>query len=154
MKRIGALWLLAAAVGLLGSGCSSLKAVQVRAVKPVNVDPEGNSLPVRVRVYKLKGREKFRKATFEDLWSKDRAVLGGDLVDDPIEQDVYPAGTGAAPTQIQLGAVPEEVMYIGIFALYSQNDERGGPRHVVLSRREAKGSVLVLTGYRVLVRKR
>ena len=153
-RRVAILLLGVGVFAVLGTGCSSLKSIRVRALKPLNMNEEGESLPVRVRVYKLKARGAFDQASFEDLWAKDREILAGDLVDPPIEKDVYPGKIGQPPEEIPLGAVGEEVQFVGVFALYSQKDESGGRRHLVMTRREARGSVLELSGYRITVRQR
>ena len=139
---------------LLAVGCSGLKSIHVRGVKPLNVNPNGESTPVRVRIYLLKGDGKFRKATFEDLWSKDLDVLGDDLLREPMEEDIFPGEETDRAREILLGDVSPETRFVGVLALYSEKSDRGGPRHVVLDTKAVKSSVFVFTGYEILFRSR
>lgn len=67
--------------GMLG-GCESAPIdVHFLTSKQLNFDQHHRSLPVLVRVYQLDRLSHFREATFEDLWQRDKAVLGDDLLD-------------------------------------------------------------------------
>lgn len=53
----------------------------MQGTKSLNQDESGDPLPVIVRIYQLRGREKFDQATFKALWKGDKDALEGDLVD-------------------------------------------------------------------------
>jgi type VI secretion system protein VasD len=63
-----------------GSNTKQLK-IAMQGTKSLNQDDDGNPLPVIVRIYQLRGREKFDQATFKGLWKGDKDLLEGDLVD-------------------------------------------------------------------------
>lgn len=46
----------------------------------LNLDDEGRSLPTVFRLYQLKGTAKLENAEFEDLWRRDKEVLGEELL--------------------------------------------------------------------------
>ncbi len=87
----------------------------------LNQDDTGYSLPVLVRVYQLKGKDKFQQATFNDLWKSDKEVLGDDLVDRK-EITVQP-GT-KAELEIDL-EVKRGATYLGVMALFRKHDVEG-----------------------------
>lgn len=113
------------AVALLSlalSGCGQ-SPLSVRAVSPVNVNADGESLPVKVRIYALKDDGRFRSALFSDLWTNDRKVLGDDRLQDPKEEVIAPRGPTGQPDEISLGELPQETRFVGIMALYRHADE-------------------------------
>lgn len=97
--------------------------LSVRAVSPVNVNANGESLPVKVRIYALRDDGRFRSAPFSDLWTRDRVVLGDDRLQDPREEIIAPCGPTGLPVEIRLGELPQETRFIGIMALYRHADE-------------------------------
>jgi type VI secretion system VasD/TssJ family lipoprotein len=116
-------------LALVGCGQSPLS---VRAVFPVNVNGEGESLPVKVRIYALRDDARFRSALFSDLWMHDRDALGDDRLQDPKVVIIPPTSPSGLPTNIDLGQLPEHTRFLGIMALYRQADEPDR-RRVVLS---------------------
>ena len=116
-------WLPAVALlslALVGCGRSPLS---VRAVSPVNLNVEGESLPVKVRIYALRDDGRFRSALFSDLWTRDREVLGDDRLQDAKVVIVAPRGPTGLPDEIDLGELPKDTRFIGIMALYRRPDE-------------------------------
>lgn len=117
------LWISAVALlSLALSGCGQ-SPLSVRAVSPVNVNADGESLPVKVRIYALKDDGRFRSALFSDLWTNDRKVLGDDRLQDPKEEIIAPRGPTGQPDEISLGELPQETRFVGIMALYRHADE-------------------------------
>lgn len=116
-------WLSAVALlSLILGGCGQ-SPLSVRAVSPVNVNVDGESLPVKVRIYALRDDARFRSVLFSDLWTRDREVLGDDRLQDRKEVDVAPRGPTGLPDEINLGELPKETRFIGIMALYRHGDE-------------------------------
>jgi type VI secretion system protein VasD len=74
--------LLPAGCFLWSSGESAPAPIQItiRAASRLNPDEQGEPLPTAVRVYQLKGPTKFEAAEFGDLYDRDKAVLGDDMV--------------------------------------------------------------------------
>ena len=69
-----------------GTGCSGgpkpVKAfLEFQAGSPLNPNDKGQSLTVQVRVFSLKGKERFERARFDDLWDEPGKTLGGDFVE-------------------------------------------------------------------------
>jgi type VI secretion system VasD/TssJ family lipoprotein len=124
-------WILAAFFSLAFVGCGQ-SPLSLRAVAPVNVNEEGESLPVKVRIYALRDDARFRSALFSDLWMHDRDALGDDRLQDPKVVIIAPTGPSGLPSEIDLGQLPEHTRFIGIMALYRQPDEPDR-RRVVLS---------------------
>ena len=105
-------------------GCSSDTEkwrVLLLPTSTLNQDDTGYSLPVLVRVYQLKGKDRFQQATFNDLWKSDKEVLGDDLVDRK-EITVQP-GT-KVELQIDL-EVKRGATYLGVMALFRKHDVEG-----------------------------
>lgn len=87
----------------------------------INQDDAGASLPVLVRVYQLKGKDKFQHATFKMLWKNDKDVLEGDLLDRK-EMTVNPE----MKTELSLDVdVKHGAAYLGVMALFRQPDVDG-----------------------------
>ncbi len=124
-------WIMAVFLSLALVGCGQ-SPLALRAVAPVNVNSEGESLPVKVRIYALRDDARFRSALFSDLWMHDRDALGDDRLQDPKVVIIAPTGPSDLPSEIDLGQLPEHTRFIGILALYRQPDEPDR-RRVVLS---------------------
>ena len=109
---------------MLCMGCSSDTKkwrVQLVPTNAINQDDAGAPLPVVVRVYQLKGKERFQQATFKALWKGDKEVLGEDLVDRK-ELIVYPEKK--ADLYIDLD-VKHGATHIGIMGLFRQPQVEG-----------------------------
>lgn len=105
-------------------GCSSDTEkwrVLLQPTSTVNQDDTGYSLPVLVRVYQLKGKDKFQQATFNDLWKNDKDALGDDMVNRK-EITVQP------DTKVELDIdleVKRGATYLGVMALFRKHDVEG-----------------------------
>ena len=136
-------WFLAAcAVGL--SGCGSSSYVRLRSVSPLNVNDANESAPVDVRVYQLKDDGRFTRARVEDLWTKDSAVLGDDLLAQT-KVTVFPGPARTGSLDVEMGPLPPECRFIGVLALFSKPDDKG-PRHLAIPAQGARGRVILLSG--------
>lgn len=109
---------------MLCMGCSSDTKkwrVQMVPTDAINQDDTGASQPVLVRVYQLKGRERFQQATFKALWKSDKDVLAEDLVD---RKDLMVHPEKKANLYIDLD-VKHGATFIGIMALFRQPHVEG-----------------------------
>lgn len=94
--------------------CAHNIGVVVRSTSDLNNG--GN--PVVVRVYQLKSAGSFQRATIETFWGKERALLGSDLLGDPIELVLHPNETRTLKG-IELN---DEAAFIGAAADFYQPD--------------------------------
>lgn len=109
---------------MLGIGCSSDTTkwrVQLVPTSTINPDDAGAPLPVVVRVYQLKGKEKFQQATFKALWKADKEVLGEDFVDRK-EIMVHPEKKTDVYFDLDTKHGP---VYLGVVVLFRQPDVEG-----------------------------
>jgi type VI secretion system VasD/TssJ family lipoprotein len=120
-------------LGLLVAGCSGPTRIAVRALAPVNTNAEGESLPVKVRIYALRDDARFRSAQFADLWTRDREALGDDRLQDPKVVVVPPGGEASEPLAVELGEFPKDTRFLGILALIPHADAPDRRRAVVAS---------------------
>ncbi|MBI4565367.1 MAG: type VI secretion system lipoprotein TssJ [Planctomycetes bacterium] len=134
------------AAAFLLAGCGGPKALLVRGMDPLNVNERGESTPVQVRIYFLKGQQRFVSAPYEDLWVKDKEVLGDDYLADPIVITVHHKQD--KPESVPLPELKPEVGYVGIMALYRKKDEDGKPR-VVVPKDKVDDFVFEFIGYRI-----
>lgn len=88
------------------------------ATQTVNQDDSGEALPVVVRVYQLKGKDKFQRATFAELWKKDKELLEGDLVDRK-EVTVHPHSHTVLDLDLE---VKQGAEFFGVMALFRKPD--------------------------------
>lgn len=105
----------------LAVGCSSdTKKWQVTftSTKLLNQDDSGEALPVVVRVYQLKGKDKFQQATFKALWKNDRELLEGDLLDRK-EITVHPDSETVLDVDLD---VKHGAAFLGVMALFRKPD--------------------------------
>lgn len=70
---------------VLSGGCTSCSVsspikIHLQGAEALNQDENQVSLPVMVRVYQLSDIDKFERASFADLWKKDRETLGDSLL--------------------------------------------------------------------------
>jgi type VI secretion system VasD/TssJ family lipoprotein len=142
---------LAGAVALLAlPGCGAPSPLAVRAIAPVNLNEEGESLPVRLRLYELKDRSRFMAASFNDLWLDDRKALGPDRLADPRQLVVPPGKPGDDPRRYSLISVAEGTRFIGVMALYAKSGEQD-ERRAVIALDELDDRVIELTGFQLTV---
>jgi type VI secretion system VasD/TssJ family lipoprotein len=146
MRKFAAL---SAALTLL-SACGGPTWLYLRGLKPMNENDRKESTAVDLRIYQLKDDSRFNQATVDKLWTDDKGALGDDVIQ--MKQiTIQPGVAEDKPIEINLGDLPDSVRFIGLFALYPKEDDKG-PRKLVIPRKEA-GTVLRLTGYHIQAEK-
>ena len=143
MKKMA---VLAAAVAALAA-CGGPAKIVARGVKPLNENERKESTPVDVRIYQLKDDSKFNQAAIDKLWTDDKTVLGDDLVAMKVVT-VFPGSGEEGDKEFELGELPAAVRFVGVFALFPKEDDKG-PRKLCLPADRAGKSVLVFTGYHI-----
>jgi type VI secretion system VasD/TssJ family lipoprotein len=128
------------------AGCSQTATMQVRGLVPLNLNDNGESTPVDVRIYQLKDDAAFKRATFEKLWTEDEKVLGFDRLAPPKVISVLPGNPTDQPTKVPLGELATGTRFIGVMALYAKTDARDA-RTLVLAVGEAEKPVIEFSGY-------
>lgn len=134
------------AAGLLLSACGAWQAVSdstssayhavfYKQVKVLNVDLTARaslnpdeamrSTSVAVRVYQLKDRKRFDKASYDDLLKNDKTVLAEDLQAN-IATVVNPGGSASVSQPLQ-----PHTEYVSVAAFYRDPDSKGDWRRVV-----------------------
>jgi type VI secretion system protein VasD len=105
-------------------GCSSDTKkwrVVLMPTSTLNQDDAGASLPVLVRVYQLRGKEKFQQATFKALWKSDKEALEGDLVERK-EITVHPSTEAEIDVDLE---VKHGAAFLGVMAVFRQPNAEG-----------------------------
>ncbi len=108
-------------VTVLAVGCSSDTKkwrLTLASTKALNQDDSGEALPVVVRVYQLKGKNKFQQATFTALWKNDKELLEGDLLDRK-ELTVHPDSETVLDVDLD---VKHGAAFFGVMALFRKPD--------------------------------
>ena len=106
---------------VLAVGCSSDTKkwrLALTATQALNQDDSGEALPVVVRVYQLRGKDKFQRATFRELWKNDRELLEGDLLDRK-ELTVHPDSETLLDLDLD---VKHGAAFFGVMALFRKPD--------------------------------
>lgn len=106
---------------VLAAGCSSDTRkwqLALTSTKTLNEDDSGAALPVVVRVYQLKGKDKFQQATFKALWKNDKELLEGELVERK-EIMVHPDTETVLDVELD---VKHGAAYLGVMALFRKPD--------------------------------
>jgi type VI secretion system protein VasD len=112
------LFFCAVSFGLAACGKKEIS-ISVAGSKTLNLDDGGNPLPVIVRVYQLKGKEKIEGADFISLWKEDEKVLEGDLLD---RQEI----TLLPDTKFEVKVDPKEGSeYLALMALFRKPQGNG-----------------------------
>lgn len=118
-------------LALLASGCTPARTLglKVQGLSPLNRNEQKQSTPVDMRVYLLRSREAFDKASVVDLWNKDQTILEKDLVGAcpamvitilPEEKDHDPR-----PFDVNLPeGAGKEARFVGFFVLYGSYAEK------------------------------
>ena len=145
--------LIGAALALSLAGCGGPSPLNVRAVAPVNLNEQGESLPVRLRIYELKDRSQFLAASFNDLWLDDRKALGPDRLADPRYLVVQPGKADDAALRYDLIEVATGTRFIGVMALYPRSGEQD-ERRAVIALDELGDHVIDLSGYQLKLTER
>ena len=106
---------------VLAVGCSSDTKqwrLTLAATQALNQDDSGEALPVVVRIYQLKGKDKFQQATFKALWKNDKELLEGDLLDRK-ELTVHPDSETVLDLDLD---VKHGAAFFGVMALFRKPD--------------------------------
>ena len=106
---------------MLAVGCSSDTKkwrLTLASTNALNLDDSGEALPVIVRVYQLKGKDKFQQATFKALWKNDKELLEGDLLDRK-ELTVHPDSETVLDLDLD---VKHGAAFFGVMALFRKPD--------------------------------
>jgi len=106
---------------MLAVGCSSDTKkwrLTLSASQVLNQDDSGEALPVVVRVYQLRGKDKFQQATFTALWKNDKELLEGDLLDRK-ELTVHPDSETVLDLDLD---VKHGAAFFGVMALFRKPD--------------------------------
>ena len=82
--------------------------------KFLNLDDAGSPLPVIVRIYQLKEKDKMEKADFVSLWKSDQDILGEDLVE---RKEITLLPDSSIDLKIEAD-LEKGVKYIGIMVLF------------------------------------
>jgi len=126
--RIGGVRLSVVVIGLLaltvaaGCGAGTKKwQVVMMPTSTLNQDDSGASLPVMVRVYQLRGKEKFQQATFKSLWKSDKDALEGDLIE---RKDITVHPDVQTVLDLDLD-VRQGAAYVGVMGLFRKPGVEG-----------------------------
>ena len=106
---------------MLAVGCSSDTKkwrLTLTATQALNQDDSGEALPVVVRVYQLRAKDKFQQATFKALWKNDKELLEGDLLDRK-ELTVHPDSETVLDLDLD---VKHGAAFFGVMALFRKPD--------------------------------
>ncbi|OAJ55196.1 type VI secretion system-associated lipoprotein [Paraburkholderia ginsengiterrae] len=112
--------------------------VDLTARASLNPDEANRSTSVAVRVYQLKDRKLFDKASYDDLLKNDKTVLAQDLQDSMAT--VVNPGASASVTQ----PMQPDAEYVGIVAFYRKPDANGTWRRIVQKKRLSADAPLKL----------
>lgn len=99
--------------------------VDLTARASINPDEAMRSTSVAVRVYQLKDRTLFDKASYDDLLKNDKTVLAQDL-QDSMATVVNPGASASVSQPMQ-----PDTEYVGVVAFYRNPDSNGDWRRVV-----------------------
>jgi len=138
-------------LGLLLVGCHGAPEpfeIDVRGVAPLNVNEQGESTPVGIRLFQLKDDARFKAATFEALWTDDVQALKGDRLTEPTVLSILPGGSSDEPTMVDLGKLNPAARFIGVLALFPQKPE-SGVRRLILPIAPGK-QLIELHGFQVV----
>jgi type VI secretion system protein VasD len=96
------------------SGDSKKWKLILTATQTLNQDDSGDSLPVLVRIYQLRAKEKFQQATFKALWKNDKELLEGDLLDRK-EHMIHPDSQTLVDVDVD---IKHGAAFLGVMALF------------------------------------
>jgi len=100
-----------------GGGTRDVRVALV-STKNLNPDDSGAALAVIVRVYQLRGKEKFERASFKGLWKNDTQVLEGDVLDRK-EVTLHPDSEMSVELEVDTKKGAE---FLGVMALFRKPD--------------------------------
>ena len=107
---------------LLLAGCppkTSFVRVNADPSPELNKDRNGNAASVEMRVYQLKGKDRFERATYDALWNQERETLAEDYIKRE-QKTVLPA----TPQTVEVQRDPQAT-FLGVAAAFrdSPGDE-------------------------------
>jgi type VI secretion system protein VasD len=115
---LGCLILLATVLAVACSSDTKKWQLTLTSTHTLNQDDSGAALPVVVRVYQLRGKDKFQQATFKALWKNDKELLEGDLLDRK-ELTVHPDSETVVDVDLD---VKHGAVFLGVMALFRKPD--------------------------------
>lgn len=125
-----------AAVALIVAlwGCGGARAIHLDlvAAPSLNADDAGAGLPVVVRIYQLRAKDRLEQADFSSLWKSDRDVLQDDLIDRQ-EVTVHPGATLAL--DISRTKHPN---FVAVMALFRKPEGTGWRQIIALQDRKVR----------------
>lgn len=151
--RVAIRMALVVALALALVGCGRASHVYVRATESINPDAAGQPRPVALRLYQLKNINTFKTAEFDPLWEDDAAILGDDMLGQPLVVDIHPEDGRSKPRKVALGSWDPEAKSLGVMALFSSPGDERDRRRVVVSAWHADDYVIELKANEVHFRK-
>ncbi len=133
-------------VGLAGccslglKSCSTTDELVLVGEKDLNNCNDTSSIPVTMRIYYLKQKDNFLKASFDQLWREPDQTLNSDIIGSKRSATVTPGGT--VPVSLTR---PAEATHIGIIADFCRD---AGSWHKVIEL-ENKGLRKTISLYQV-----
>ena len=106
---------------MMAVGCSSDTKkwrLAFTSTKALNQNDSGEPLAVVVRVYQLKGKDRFQQARFTDLWKNDKELLEGDLLERK-ELTMHPDSETLLDFDLD---VKHGAAFFGVMALFRKPD--------------------------------
>ena len=94
----------------------------------LNQDDFDHSLPVLVRIYQLRSKEKFQQALFDTLWKKDKETLANDLLERK-EVMIHPEIKTVVDIDLD---IKHGAAFLGVMALFRKHRD-GGWKQVVVA---------------------
>lgn len=128
------------------SACQGPASISIRIVGHL-ADKRDNS--VDILIYRLKDDKGFLGASDADLWTRPQEVLGSQQVGPAVPVRIYTGDAGDTPKLVELGQLPDNVRFVGVFALTAKPK---GPRRILLKRDEL-GAVIRVAGHHLEVEK-
>lgn len=117
---------------LLLGACSNTVDIKISNIEKSNLNKRADDVPLTIIIYKLKNIEKFKEASDKDLTTREDGALGKDKIDS-IKLQIAPKSEIVA-----IKVEDEEVPYIGILALFANNDTKKATK-VWMSTKDASG---------------
>lgn len=129
--------------------------VQVQGLQPMHLNDYGESTSVNVRFYQLKHDGKFRDGVFDEIWTKPKVALEGDLVGDPREITVFPHEPTLKldPAKHNIGAQGLDTQFVGVLAMYRQDGGQTDQRRLVIPIDELSSVCLYCYEYVISIEK-
>ena len=105
------------ALQLFTFGCGSTKhdfSLVLHGTNALNTNKLDQPIPIEVRIYTLRHKERFEKATFLQLWKEDDAVLGDDMVSRR-RVTLHPNSSHLVELEVDSEKVERFIAVMGIF---------------------------------------